>query len=143
MRLKSATVIHVSKDGFVLGVNGRGVYVHSAGFLLPLGAVVDVVVHKVGSFGGARQIEALHVENIYAKKADAKEHMLELAQFEKARAGDVIRVVEGEIKDGYIVTNVGKIKLYSKGKKPKDGRARFASGRVGMYGGKKELIIEE
>ena len=114
VRLKKATIIHVEKDGFVLGFDGRGVYVHNAGFSLPLGAVVDVVIHKVGTFGGAKQIEALHVEQIYAKKDDVKKHMIGLLEFEKARAGDVIDVVEGEVKDGYIITKVGKIKLYSK-----------------------------
>ena len=48
VRFKSATVIHVSTDGFVLGVNCRGVHVYRAWFFLPRGAVVYVVVLKVG-----------------------------------------------------------------------------------------------
>ena len=144
--LPEAVVMYVHEDGFVLGAEGRGIYVHKPDFTPQLGEVLRVWVHGVKTFQGMREISALHVEAILPQKGDIYATMLPQSALKQARAGDVMRSVEGVVKQGNLITSDGSIKLYAKNKAnlPKEGqKVRLERVRVGMYGGRKELIIEE
>ncbi|MBN2964427.1 endonuclease/exonuclease/phosphatase family protein [Sulfurospirillum sp. T05] len=144
--LKDATVVYVHNEGMVLGKEGRGVYVHKPDFEVSLGEVLDVWVHGVKNFQGMREISALHVERVSPKKRDIYAHMLPQSSLKEARPGDVMREVEGVVKQGRLVTSDGAVRLYAKNTShlPKEGEyVRLERVRVGMYGGQKELILEE
>ncbi|MBE0494992.1 MAG: endonuclease/exonuclease/phosphatase family protein [Campylobacterales bacterium] len=144
--LTGMTVMYVHDEGMVLGKDGRGIYVYKPGFVLELGEVVDVWVHALKTFQGMREIVALHVEKILPQKGDIYAHMLPKNAFEKARAGDVLREVEGVVKQGRLVSKEGSMRIYAKHKErlPKEGEhVRLERVRVGMYGGQKELMLEE
>lgn len=144
--LPEAVVMYVHEDGFVLGAEGRGIYVHKPDFTPQLGEVLRVWVHGVKTFHGMREISALHVEDILPQKGDIYATMLPQSALKQARAGDVMRSVEGVVKQGNLITREGSIKLHAKNKAnlPKEGqKVRLERVRVGMYGGRKELIIEE
>jgi endonuclease/exonuclease/phosphatase family metal-dependent hydrolase len=144
--LEAAQVIYVHKEGFVLAQKKRRIYVYNSGFKPKLGEILDVEVHEIGSFQGMREIMALHVRKIHPETRDIAPHLLPPDALENANAGDVMREVKGVMKKGRLITPHGAIRVYSKTKSllPNEGESvHLERVRVGMYGGQKELIIEE
>lgn len=67
--------------------------------------------------------------------------MLDSSKLSIARSGDVIAKISGRLESGYLHTQHGKIRIYSK-KRLKDGEYSFERARVKIYKNEKEIVVE-
>lgn len=145
VKLEKAVVIYKNKLGVILSQNGRGIYLHKPGFELKKFYMYDVAVKGLKDYQKRREIASIEVLKEYKKVKNIEPYYQKMKNFKYAREGDVIDEVKGVVRGRYLSGSYGKIPLFVRDKKViSDGETLHLKGvRVGKFGNKLELIIEE
>lgn len=145
VKLTKAMPIYKNKYGYIIAKNKKGIYLYRPNFKLDIGKTYDFRVMKVKNYKGENEITALYVEKEYEKIQNPSINMLSSNELKLAKAGDVIKSIQGKVKNKRLYVGSKSIKLYAKKPNlmPKDGDIKLEKVRVGEYKGKLELILEE
>lgn len=133
--LKEVAVIYKDRYGFALSDKSSGMYVFDKDSELIVGNLIDAKVNEIGEFKGNLEITSLSVSKIYDKILNLDEYFLAENKLKYAKNGDVIKCLEGDVKNGTIHTKFGSLPLYKKGG-IKDGYYKFQSVYINEYKGK-------
>ena len=88
----------------------------------------------------ALEVSSYEIINEHGTK-EVSENLLDSSKLSIARSGDVIDKISGKLESGYLHTQHGKIRVYSK-KRLKDGVQGFERARVKIYKNEKEIVVE-
>ncbi|CZE48915.1 endonuclease/exonuclease/phosphatase family protein [Campylobacter geochelonis] len=141
--INSAVVTYKDKYGFSIAQSdGRGVYVFDRYSELGVGNMVDLVVYETDFYKNNFQISDFKITKIYDKVVDIAPYTLSQNKLAKARHGDVISSISGDVKDGKFSTKFGEVSIYGIKKKVQNGKNQtFKNAFVTVYKGQKEIVV--
>lgn len=145
VNVKDVVVTYKDKKGFVISQNHRGIYVFNANnhFLVEVGDRLDVSIKKTSFYNGNFQISKMKIDKKYSKVSDLSPYTLPASEISKARPGDVITQISGEIKDEKM--NIGGREFIIFNHQTKwygDGKYTFNNAYYMIFKGKDELIVQ-
>lgn len=140
-RLKNLVVVYKDKFGFSLADDSkRGVYFFSKKNGLEVGDLVDAKIYSTAYHKGNFQVDKFEIKKL------GKVRNLDKFLFDnpsKARHGDVLKSINGDVKNGYIHTKFGKFKIHSFDKRVNNGKNQtFKNVFVTIFEDEKELIVK-
>lgn len=137
--LKNVAVIFTDRDGYALFDGKRGIYLFDRQKRLKVGDILDLEVGDIDYFMGNLEIKEYKISQ--KSRANIDKFLLKPSQLKEAKVGDVISGLEGEFKKGYLYTNYGKLRVYNKIAKLKDGYYKFNSLYINEYKGELQGIV--
>ncbi len=144
IKIKDAVVIYKNGNNVILSQKGRGIYVYKPLFDMKKFHKYDILVKKMKDYKGVREIVSLEVLKDFGKIDDLSGYYLNSSNLKNVKISDVIKNISGKYKNGYLFTKNGKIRLYDKSKKIKNGEfLNLSHVRVTTYKGKMELVVEK
>jgi len=139
--LRNVAVVYKDKQGFAIAQNRRGIYVFGENKSLKLGDLIDIRVDQVQMYKENLEISSAQILKIHDKKANLRDFTLSENEIKNAKSGDVISQISGRVKDGEFSGKFGKIRIYSKSEKVKNGVYTFKNALVQNFRGEKELVL--
>lgn len=141
--IKDAVVTFADNFGFVLSQKDKkGIYVRDKNNGVKIGETYDILLKQAAYFKGNYQI--LDYEIIEKKYSqNPQDFMLNVSELKTARSGDVIDKISGDLKNGYLSGDFGKIRVFSYNKKLQNGKnLTFFGGRIMNYKNEMEIIVD-
>lgn len=140
--IQKAAVIYKDDFGYVISQGkGKSIFVFEKKADIEIGKVYDIIALKSEIYEGNLEITSAKTIQTYDKIINTDEYKLDFKDINKARSGDVIKSVSGNVKNNYLQTEFGKIKLFSRSKNiNKNGNYKDAL--VWSFKGERELIIK-
>ena len=146
-KIKDAIVIYKHKNSAIIKQkDDRAIFLFNCAKYLKLGGIYDLKVSKLDSFYGLKEIKELNkltlkeFVNIDSFYLDAKQ----IDIFDEKYQNEIITNLKGFFKDGYLLLDNSKIRVYSKDKTilPKNGQnVTIRSAHLAVFKNKAQIII--
>ncbi|ASM40486.1 endonuclease/exonuclease/phosphatase family protein [Campylobacter sp. RM12327] len=140
--IQKAAVIYKDEAGYVISQgHGESVFVFDKNAVVDVGKIYDLIAYKSEIYDGNFEITSAKIINSYDKITNIDKYKIDFKNINEARSGDIITNIVGDVKNGYLHTEFGKIKLFSRSKKLND-NLDLKEALFWNYKGQKELIIK-
>ncbi|MGM0533956.1 MAG: endonuclease/exonuclease/phosphatase family protein [Campylobacterota bacterium] len=147
--LQNAHVIFKDDYGVTLKrKNDRAIYLYDPGIDLKLGGVYDLLVCKLGSYHGLRQLQKVQVQTFHGKQA--YRHLLlhpKGQDLNKERfGGEVLASISGTYKNGRLHYGPHSIDLYFQDKSkrvPEGSNVTIKYAKIAKYKGSLQLVVSK
>lgn len=140
--IQKAVVIYKDDFGYVISQGkGKSIFVFEKKADIEVGKVYDIIAFNSKIYEGNLEITNAKTIQTYDKIINTDTYKLDFKDINKARSGDVIKSVSGNVKNGYLHTEFGKIKLFSRSKNINQS-GNYNDVLVWSYNGQRELIIK-
>lgn len=139
--IKNAVVTFADNFGFNIAQNDKkGVYVYDKFHTLKKGEVINILVKDIGFFKGNFQIIDYEIIN---KIGFTNANNFMIKDIKTAKSGDVIEKISGNLKNGYLFGDFGKIRVFSHKKRLQNSdNVTFFGVRILKYKNELEILID-
>lgn len=144
VRLEKVAVIYKDKFGFVVAQDKQGIYVFEKNNDdIVVGSLIDLEVSGMEKYRNNLEINSYEIKKTYDKTVNIKDFMLLAKDLHKARSGDVIDKISGDVYNGYLKNKYQNIRIYSHNKKIPNGKNQtFENALFKIYKGEREIIVK-